>query len=173
MAEFEKRCLWAPWRMQYIEGIAGQDGCFLCRAQADAAADEGNYVLWRGAHTIALLNRFPYSSGHVLIAPVLHAAELEELPDDVLLALMRQTRDVKRVLQKALNAQGFNIGLNLGRCAGAGLPEHLHIHVVPRWGGDTNFMAVIGEAKVIPQALTEARRRFLAAAQALGLVGEP
>ena len=165
-----RKSLWAPWRMEYIAGIENSaDGCFLCRAIANPQDDEENYVLWRSADTLALLNRFPYTSGHVLIAPVAHVPEPEDLPDTILLALMQRTRDVKRTLQTALAAQGFNIGINLGRCAGAGLPGHLHVHVVPRWNGDTNFMAVLGDVKVIPQSLAEVRRLFLAAAQSLGL----
>lgn len=162
--------LWAPWRMEYIGGLnAGAEGCFLCRAAAHPEEDEPAYVLWRGPATITLLNRFPYSSGHVLIAPLTHVAELEDLPDDVLLELMQRTRDAKRVLQRAVAAQGFNIGMNLGHCAGAGLPGHLHQHIVPRWSGDTNFMAVLADAKVIPQSLAEVRRLFLAAGEELGL----
>ncbi len=162
--------LWAPWRMEYIGGLGTEaDGCFLCRAVAHPEDDAGAYVLWRGPATITLLNRFPYSSGHVLIAPLAHVAEPEDLPDAVLLEIMQRTRDAKRVLQRALAAQGFNIGMNLGHCAGAGLPGHLHQHVVPRWPGDTNFMAVLADAKVIPQSLAEVRRLFLAASAALGL----
>jgi ATP adenylyltransferase len=160
--------LWAPWRMEYIEGLAESDGCFLCRA-AEATDDAQCHVLWRQPQTVVLLNRFPYSSGHVLIAPRVHAAELEDLPDAVLLELMQQTRDAQRVLQDTLHAQGFNVGINLGRCAGAGLPGHLHVHVVPRWSGDTNFMAVLANTKVIPQSLAEVRRLFLASATRLGL----
>jgi ATP adenylyltransferase len=155
--------------MEYIDGLAARDGCFLCRAIAAPAEDEQNHVLWRDAHTLVLLNLFPYSSGHVLVAPLVHAGEPEDLADDVLLALMQRTRDAKRVLQAALGAQGFNIGLNLGQCAGAGLPDHLHVHVVPRWKGDINFMAVLGDVKVIPQSLAAVRKLFLAQASALGL----
>lgn len=163
--------LWAPWRMEYIAGLGpgGADECFLCAAGARPDDDEQSFVLWRGAHTLTILNRFPYSTGHALIAPLAHRGELHELADEVLLELLHRTRDAQRTLQAALHAQGFNIGLNLGRCAGAGLPGHLHVHVVPRWGGDTNFMPVLGDVKVIPQALGETRRAFLAAAAQLGL----
>ena len=170
MAEFQKN-LWAPWRMEYIAGLCPGSGgtCFLCQVIEKPADDEGNYVLWRTGQTIVLLNRFPYSSGHVLVAPRAHLAEPEDLPDDLLLELMRRVRDAKRVLQAALAAQGFNIGLNLGHCAGAGLPGHLHIHVVPRWSGDINFMAVLGDVKVMPQSLPEVRRLFQAKAGELKL----
>lgn len=170
MADFQKN-LWAPWRMDYIHGLGtgDEDGCFLCDALQHPQHDELNNVLWRGPQTLVMLNRFPYTSGHVLIAPTAHVAELEDLPDDVLLELMQRTRDAKRVLQAALAAQGFNIGMNLERCAGAGLPEHLHVHVVPRWRGDTNFMPVLADVKVIPQSLAEVRRRFLEEAKELSL----
>ncbi len=170
MAGFQKN-LWAPWRMEYIAGLGphADGGCFLCQVITKPEEDEQHGVLWRSAQTLTLLNLFPYNSGHVLIAPLAHRAQPEDLSDDELLALMQRTRDVKRVLEAALNAQGFNIGINLGRCAGAGLPDHLHVHVVPRWSGDVNFMAVLGDVKVIPQSLAEVRRLFLAKAAALGL----
>lgn len=170
MTDFQP-CLWAPWRMEYIAHLhpAVAEECFLCRAVAHPQDDEQNHVLWRGMRTIALLNLFPYSSGHALVAPVAHVGALEDLADDVLHDLMCRTRDVKRVLEAALHAQGFNIGINLGRCAGAGLPDHVHIHIVPRWGGDTNFMAILGNAKVIPQSLQAVRRLFLEKAAELGL----
>ena len=170
MADFQP-CLWAPWRMEYIANLhpAVADECFLCRAVAHPQDDEANHVLWRSGQTVALLNLFPYNSGHALVAPTAHVRSLEDLPDNVLHELMGRTRDVKRVLEAALNAQGFNIGINLGRCAGAGLPDHVHVHVVPRWGGDTNFMAILGNAKVIPQSLQAVRRLFLEKATELGL----
>ena len=169
MADFQQN-LWAPWRMEYIAALQdGDTSCFLCQTVQNPAGDMQRYVLWRGEHTVTLLNLFPYNSGHVLIAPREHVGRLEDLPDPVLLELLRGTRDVKRVLEAALGAQGFNIGINLGRCAGAGLPEHLHIHVVPRWSGDTNYMAVLADVKVIPQSLAAVRTLFLAKAAELGL----
>jgi ATP adenylyltransferase len=173
MADFQQN-LWAPWRMEYIDALGGDDdaGCFLCRALQNPGDDAANYVLWRGGHTIVVLNRWPYSSGHVLVAPAAHAAQPEDISDEALLELMQRTRDAKRVLQAALGAQGFNIGINLGRCAGAGLPDHLHLHIVPRWGGDTNFMPVLADAKVIPQSLQVVREQFLAKSAELRL-GSP
>jgi ATP adenylyltransferase len=170
MSDFQKN-LWAPWRMEYISGLGPDSGdaCFLCQVIQRPLDDEQHNVLWRSARTVVLLNLFPYSSGHVLVAPTVHLAEPEDFADDVLLELMHRTRDAKRVLQAALNAQGFNLGINLGRCAGAGLPGHLHVHVVPRWNGDINFMAVLGDVKVMPQSLAEVRRLFLAKAAELGL----
>ena len=163
--------LWAPWRMEYIHslGDGSNDECFLCRTRTQTEQDAENLVLWRSSAVLVLLNRFPYASGHTLIAPSTHVASLDECDDAVLLELMQSTRDVRRVLETSLQAQGFNIGINLGRCAGAGLPGHLHIHVVPRWAGDTNFMAVLGDATVMPQSLVEVRRLFLDAAAKLRL----
>lgn len=170
MSEYQQN-LWAPWRMEYIASLnpTGSDECFLCRAHSEANRDAENLVLWRGAHTLTLLNRFPYSSGHVLIAPAQHHAQPEELSEGALLELMQRVRDVKRVLETALHAQGFNIGMNLGHCAGAGLPGHLHMHVVPRWSGDTNFMAVLVDVKVIPESLAAVQQRFQEVARTLGL----
>lgn len=174
MADSQKN-LWAPWRMEYIHSLGDEDagGCFLCRARDHGEEDADSLVLARRTRVLVLLNRFPYTSGHTLIAPSNHVARLEECDDDVLLELMQCTRDARRVLETALQAQGFNIGINLGRCAGAGLPGHLHIHIVPRWAGDTNFMPVLGDVKVIPQSLAEVRRLFHAAAGQLGLFPAP
>lgn len=170
MAEFESN-IWAPWRLEYIEQLSADDdgGCFLCRYRDKPADDAENHVLWRSTATLTVLNRFPYTNGHLLIAPTAHIGQLEDLPDEVLIELTRRVRDAKRVLQQAVRAQGFNIGMNLGRCAGAGLPDHLHWHVVPRWNGDTNFMPVFGDVRVIPQALEQVRERFASAAAELGL----
>lgn len=176
MPEFSKN-LWAPWRMEYIDSLgeaegadaASGGGCFLCRYRDEREADVQNHVLWRSRSSLVLLNRFPYTSGHVLVAPAAHQAELEGLSESELLDLTRCVRDAKRVLAEALKPQGFNVGMNLGRCAGAGLPGHLHWHIVPRWGGDTNFMAVVGDVRVIPQALQAAYEQCRKAAQTLGL----
>lgn len=163
--------VWAPWRMEYIDSLAERDagGCFLCRALAAPEDDAGNHVLFRGEHTLVLLNKYPYSSGHLLVAPAVHESQFEALPEDMLLELMLRMRDAKRVLEHALHAQGFNIGLNLSHCAGAGLPEHLHWHVVPRWQGDTNFMPVLGDVKVIPESLDRTYEKLRTAAAELSL----
>jgi ATP adenylyltransferase len=169
MADLQKN-IWAPWRMAYIEGLGGTGkDCFLCHNFAHPDGDAENHVLWRGQDTLVVLNRFPYNSGHVLIAPARHVAEFEDVPENTLARLMGLVRDTKLALQEAMRPQGFNIGINLGHCAGAGLPGHLHIHVVPRWVGDTNFMPVLDAIKVIPQSLDETRRAFLAAAEKLNL----
>lgn len=168
-AEF-KTNIWSPWRMEYIESLSGPDGdCFLCRSRDNPAADAENYVLWRGRRTLAILNRFPYTGGHTLIAPLAHVPGLADLDDATTLELWGMVRDVQAVLGKAIHAEGFNVGINIGRCAGAGLPGHLHVHVVPRWGGDTNFMAVTGDVRVIPVALAKLRQQMLDAGAAMGL----
>ena len=173
MAETNKN-VWAPWRMEYIEQLGdrdGDDGCFLCRYRDNPADDRKNHVLWRSEHVLVLLNRFPYTNGHLLVAPTAHEGDLEALPDDVLIETVLRLRDAKRVLQQVLYAHGYNIGMNLGRCAGAGLPDHVHWHIVPRWNGDTNFMAVTGGVRIIPQSLDAVDARFRAAAAELGLPG--
>ena len=155
------RNLWAPWRLEYIQALSGpKGGCFLCHARGGGGAsrrerDRGDLLLWRGRWTQTVLNRFPYTGGHCLVAPLRHVGDLAGLSEAELRELAGALRDVPRVLAGALGAHGFNIGINLGRCAGAGLPGHLHAHIVPRWEGDTNFMAVLGDVRVIPQSLLD------------------
>ena len=126
--------------------------CFLCLGAADRD-ERAKLVVARGAHTIVMLNRYPYNNGHLLIAPLAHLATLDKLSPDVQLELMQTITRHTDILARRMNAEGFNIGLNLGRVAGAGVPGHLHWHVVPRWSGDTNFMPVIADLRVIPQSL--------------------
>lgn len=151
--------LQAPWRLDYIRSLGPQgkaDGCFLCdAASASPDAFRERLILWKTDLSVVLLNRFPYANGHVLIAPRAHLAEWEELSTEQVTDIGVQTQHVLTLLRRAVSAQGFNVGMNLGRVAGAGVPGHLHQHVVPRWGGDVNYMAVIGEVKVIPQALSQ------------------
>jgi len=148
------RNIWAPWRMEYIESLhQDDDACFLCRYRDQPDSDRENLVLWRGRHCLAVLNRFPYTGGHALVGPLEHVADLQELSDATMREMMIMLRDLQQVLAKALGADGFNIGMNIGRCAGAGLPGHLHAHIVPRWAGDTNFMSVFDDVRVIPASL--------------------
>jgi len=169
MPEFQAN-IWAPWRMAYIESFEqDDDGCFLCHYWANPEQDGENHVIWRSQRTLVVLNRFPYTNGHLLIAPGAHKAELADLDETESAELMRYTRDAIAILREAVRAQGFNVGMNFGRCDGAGLPEHLHVHVVPRWEGDTNFMPVLGNAKVIPQSLDAVREAMREAARRLGL----
>ena len=151
--------LYAPWRMEYLRSLdkTRNEECFLCLA-AKASTDEEKrkrLVLWTTPLSVVVINKFPYSNGHILVSPIAHKAEMEELTADELLDLSRQTVDVIKLLKHAVSAQGFNIGINLGRCAGAGLPGHVHQHVVPRWAGDVNFMSVVGEVRVVPQAMEQ------------------
>ena len=161
--------LWAPWRMEYISGMEEDSGCFICRYRDEPAADAKNHVLWRSQNSIVLMNRFPYTNGHLLVAALDHLGDFEDLSDAQLSSLIFQTRDAKRVLQHVLGPHGFNMGINLGRCAGAGLPGHIHLHIVPRWNGDTNFMSVLGDVRVIPQALDKLYDQLKGAACELGL----
>lgn len=148
------RQLWAPWRMAYVAESPEErpQGCFLCHGR-DSDDDRANLVVWRDEQTLIVLNRYPYNNGHLLVAPRAHKATLEELDDGELLACMQQVQRMTRLLSQLIKPDGFNIGLNLGTAAGAGLPGHLHWHVVPRWFGDTNFMPVLADLKVIPQSL--------------------
>jgi len=155
VSRLEHKNLWAPWRTEYIQGLNTKGQCFICENDRATDRDSENLVLWRSPHCLVILNRFPYNNGHLLIAPKRHAAELSELNDDELLELFRLVRDSQKALTAAISPHGFNVGMNFGRCAGAGLPGHLHIHVVPRWEGDTNFMAVCSGTDIISQSLTE------------------
>jgi len=151
----ERKNLWAPWRINYIQVLSQVDGCFICRNHESPQDDEKNLVLWRTKNCIVILNRFPYNNGHLLIAPIRHIADLGSANEEELLELMKLTRETQEALSLAIKPHGFNVGMNFGRCAGAGLPDHLHVHVVPRWDGDTNFMHVCGDTDVISQSLTE------------------
>lgn len=157
-----ERPLWAPWRIEYI--TRPKEGeCIFCAAAA--GDDAGGLVVERGARCFTLLNSYPYASGHVMIAPYRHLAGLEDLDDPELLGLMRLARRAMQGLREVMSPDGFNVGLNLGAVAGAGVADHLHLHVVPRWQGDTNFMPVLADTRVLPQALN-ATRELLAAALA-------
>lgn len=142
-------------------GSSENDGCFLCHhAAAPVEEDEANLVLFRGEHGFVVLNLFPYNSGHLMVAPYAHEGEIQALAPSIghgLWDLVQRTVDV---LQQEYRPDGFNLGMNLGRVAGAGLPGHLHVHIVPRWSGDTNFMPVVGDTKVMPEALVQSYRRL-------------
>lgn len=146
--------LWAPWRVEYIKKAGKEEGCILCQkpTQDDDAA---NYILYRGKKNFIMLNAYPYNSGHLMIAPYRHMADLEELTIDELHEHFEMVSRSVAVLKQVFQPAGFNIGMNLGRVAGAGVDKHLHSHIVPRWAGDTNFMPVIGDTRVINEALAE------------------
>lgn len=152
----ERENLWAPWRIGYITSTDKKaDGCFLCHSQTSSDQDDENQVIWRSTHCVLVMNRYPYNNGHVLVAPKRHFADLSDATDEEMLDLMQQVRDIQGCLTETIHPDGFNTGINTGRCAGAGLPGHLHIHVVPRWNGDTNFMSVCSETEVISQSMDE------------------
>ncbi|MBN1917050.1 MAG: HIT domain-containing protein [Verrucomicrobia bacterium] len=146
--------IWAPWRLDYVKAIhqANDEGCIFCIGE-DTARDRERHVVVRQPTCFAMLNLYPYNNGHLLVAPRRHVGDLEALSDDELTALMQLVRDCTALLDETLRPQGYNIGLNLGRAAGAGIVEHLHFHIVPRWVGDTNFMPATANTKVMPQSL--------------------
>jgi len=148
--------LWAPWRMEYIgSSREGKDeGCLFCEKPKEGD-DEKALILARSEKSFAMLNAFPYNSGHLMVAPLRHVGELEEAEDEESLDMQRLLQRCIKALREAMEPDGFNIGMNLGTVAGAGIPDHLHWHVVPRWTGDTNFMPVVGDAKVLPESLAE------------------
>jgi len=165
----EHKNLWAPWRIQYVQGLdekplaagkkktetGGKTGCFICHNLKHPQDDDENLVLWRTDKSLVILNRYPYNNGHLLIAPARHVPDLEDASDEEMLDMIKLIRESQKALSLTIKPHGFNVGMNFGRCAGAGLPGHMHIHIVPRWNGDTNFMAVCAETDVISQSLTE------------------
>ena len=147
--------MWAPWRMTYIEtDVDSGNRCFLCAA-LEEADEEKALVLWKSDHTFCIMNRFPYNNGHLMIAPNRHIGDAEELTAEEMTAIMSDTIRAQKALSKVVYPHGFNWGLNIGREAGAGLVDHLHMHIVPRWSGDTNFMPIFADVKIIPQALED------------------
>jgi ATP adenylyltransferase len=154
--------LWAPWRLEYIQSADDQPGCFLCAAAVGGDDDE-QLVVHRGERAFVVLNKYPYSSGHVLVAPRRHGVEFADLDDDEALEIHQLAATAVGALREAMHPDGFNLGWNLGRAAGAGVPDHVHLHVVPRWSGDVNFMPVLDDVKVIPEHLSETRRKLAAA----------
>jgi ATP adenylyltransferase len=153
--------LWAPWRLEYIESADEQEGCVFCRARE--GDDEKSLVVHRGKRAFVVLNKYPYASGHLMVAPNRHEGEFGDLEADEALEVHQLAAAGLAALAEIMRPQGFNVGWNLGRIAGAGVVDHVHLHVVPRWAGDTNFMPVLADVKVLPEAL-EATRRKLAQA---------
>jgi ATP adenylyltransferase len=152
----KRKILWAPWRIKYIQGLNSRTNeCFICHNLKNPQEDEQNFVLWRTNLSIVVLNQYPYNNGHLLIAPARHIGELGQLNDDELMDLVKLIRETQKVLSLVLKPHGFNVGMNFGRCAGAGLPEHLHIHVVPRWNGDTSFINICSDTKIVSQSMVE------------------
>ena len=155
------RQLWAPWRLEYVESAADLEGCVFCTAAS--GADEETLVVHRAETAFVLLNRYPYASGHVMVAPFRHEAEFGGLSADEALEVHRLASLALGVLAETMRPQGFNLGWNLGRIAGAGVVDHVHLHVVPRWAGDTNFMPVLADTKVLPESLAATRAKLAGA----------
>lgn len=153
--------IWAPWRIEYLESDS-VDGCIFCDKPAEDD-DRANYLLYRGRHAYIILNRYPYSNGHLMVAPYAHVGRLAELDRPTRAEIMELTTWCTEMLVRVAQPQGFNIGANIGKAAGAGFDEHFHMHIVPRWTGDTNFMAVIGETRVVPESLDATYDRLAAA----------
>ena len=145
------RQLWAPWRMTYVGGAA-KPGCIFC-VKASESQDEENLILVRGQTCFALMNLFPYNSGHLMIAPYAHVPSIQQMSVESLTEMMTLAQRLLTALQQALGPQGFNLGINQGEVAGAGIADHAHLHIVPRWSGDTNFMPVLADVKVMPEFL--------------------
>ena len=157
--------LWTPWRYAYITS-AGKDegkpeGCIFCALTK--LPDEEAKIVYRGQHCFVILNRFPYTSGHVMVVPFAHLDELQKLPDATAQEMMALSQKMERVLRQVYTPDGINLGMNMGRAAGAGIAGHVHMHVLPRWVGDTNFMTVTGETRVLPEALEETWTKVKAA----------
>lgn len=165
--------LWAGWRYEYVQRATEQEReqgatgasaeCVFCRLAAEDVPSPDNGVVWRGELTLAVLNLYPYGSGHLLVLPRRHLSELSALTTDESSALWQTTRDAIAAVTAAYDPDGVNMGANLGRAAGAGIPAHLHLHVVPRWSGDTNFMTTVGGVRVIPEPLSVAWEKIIAA----------
>jgi ATP adenylyltransferase len=162
------RPLWAPWRIEYITSPK-DDECIFCKAASSPGRDDSNYVIERGERCFSLLNAFPYAPGHLMVAPYRHVAGLDGLDEPETSETMKLARRGIAAMREAMNPDGFNVGFNLGKVAGAGIADHLHLHVVPRWEGDTNFMPVLDDIRVIPQALDASRRALI---EALGQLSE-
>lgn len=150
--------LWAPWRMEYILGKKGEN-CIFCLPR-NTTGDKKRLVLYRSRFSFVLMNHFPYNNGHLMVAPFVHAASLEALDHEAYHDLFDLLRTSLSALEKCFHPDGFNVGINLGKAAGAGVEHHLHIHVVPRWQGDTNFMPVVGDVRVMPELLIETYHRL-------------
>lgn len=155
------RQLWAPWRLEYVASADEQAGCIFCFAAA--GDDEEWLVVHRGERAYVLLNKYPYASGHLMVAPYRHTGDFVELEDGEVLEVHRLAGQGMGALAETFSPHGYNLGWNLGRIAGAGITEHVHLHVVPRWAGDTNFMPVLADVKVLPEHLAETRRKLVAA----------
>ncbi|MBW1887469.1 MAG: HIT domain-containing protein [Deltaproteobacteria bacterium] len=153
------KVLWAPWRMEYILSEKKGESCIFCPGD-DRTQDEERLILYVGSLSMVMMNRFPYNNGHLLVAPIKHVRGLEDLSHEENLDILLMVRRSISILKEIMNPEGFNVGLNLGRVAGAGMEEHMHFHIVPRWNGDNNYMTVVGEVRVIPEHIIETYGRL-------------
>ena len=151
--------LWSPWRMSYILENKNEEGCVFCKV-LEGTDDLGNLILYRGKFAYVILNRYPYTSGHMMVVPKKHCDTIAALHSETRSEMMELIASCVQVLTIEYQAQGFNVGANLGGAAGAGIPQHVHFHVVPRWQGDTNYMSAIGGVRVVPEALDETYKRI-------------
>lgn len=154
----KRKVLWAPWRGEYISGKR-ETGCIFCPPNS-SLPDEERFILYRDEKVLVIMNKFPYNTGHLLVSPARHVKELEDLNEEELLALMKMVQECIKILKKVFSPHGFNIGFNLGKVAGAGYPEHIHLQIVPRWEGDINFLPILGEVKLISQHLLSTYREL-------------
>ncbi len=152
--------LWAPWRMEYILSDKEDDQCIFCPTE-DRTNDEERLILYVGPMSMVIMNRYPYINGHLLVMPVRHVSTLDALSEEEALDLIITVRKTINVLKQEMSPEGFNVGLNLGKVAGAGVEEHMHFHIVPRWNGDTNYMTVLGDVRVIPEHIRETYKKLL------------
>jgi ATP adenylyltransferase len=152
--------LWAPWRLEYIQQADELSECVFCSESAGELSEDQSLLVYRGQSAVVILNKYPYSSGHVMTAPIRHTGAFEDLTDSEALELHRLAAAALDALGRTYGPDGFNLGWNLGRPAGAGIADHVHLHVVPRWSGDTNFMPVLADVKVLPEHLLQTRNRL-------------
>lgn len=153
--------LWSPWRFRYVTEGLNADECIFCKIGADPSQDAKNFVLHRASFNFVLLNLYPYTTAHTLIAPYDHVATLSGLKEEALHEMSILSRDLENALRGAYHPEGFNMGMNLGKCAGAGVADHLHLHFLPRWTGDTNFMSITAETRVLPEDLPQTYAKLL------------
>jgi ATP adenylyltransferase len=155
---FKKKKMWAPWRSKYITNPDGE-GCIFC-IKSESKEDEKNFVIYRGEKSFALLNIYPYNNGHTMVAPYMHTGDISELPSEDMYEMQDLVKMVIEKMKKTMKPHGFNVGMNMGRAAGAGFEDHLHIHIVPRWHGDTNFMPVLCNEDVISESLISVYKKL-------------
>ena len=154
--------LWSPWRYRYVQKTDPADACIFCQKAAENNDGE-NYIVHRARHNFVILNLYPYTTGHLMVAPYEHVATLEAASEEIVQEIMLLSRQAQRLLRSIYKPGGFNIGMNIGEVAGAGVAGHIHMHVVPRWAGDANFMSTVGETRILPEELPETYRKLKAA----------